>query len=403
MAFPRLNNTKARNFFLHSHGLGEIQTGKCTPEKLLSLIHQLGFVQVDSINTVARAHHMILHSRLPAYRVGDLDILLEKDHSLFEHWTHDASIIPTAFFPYWKLRFGRDGEMLRKRWKNWRRGEFEGRFDTILEQIRQHGPVSSSDVGKNETRKSGGWWDWHPSKTALEYLWRNGQLSVVKRVGFQKYYDLTERVFSKEQVSHTPEQTETIDWCCSAALDRLGYATAKELAAFWDIITLAEAKEWCAKAIKTQDIIEIEVENSDGSWRLAFARPDAIELAQSLPIPSQKVRILSPFDPLLRDRARAERLFGFHYRIEVFVPAAKRKYGYYVFPILQGNTLIGRIDCKAHRDCSTLKIKALWLENGVKPTKDRLGKLQSELGRIVGFSGCETIEYAENWLRNEPG
>jgi uncharacterized protein YcaQ len=111
------------------------------------------------------------------------------------------------------------------------------------------------------------------------------------------------------------------------------------------------------------------------------------------------VRILSPFDPALRDRNRAQRLFGFHYRIEVFVPAAKRQYGYYVFPILQGDRLIGHIDIKAHRYISTLKVTALWLESGIRPSKTRLANLHAALNRITGFAGCDTLTYADDWLK----
>lgn len=399
MPLPRLSNSHARRVFLDRHALCDITSGPCKPDTLLSLIQRLGFVQIDSINTVGRAHHMILRTRYPAYRDGDLDSLLEADHSLFEHWTHDAAIIPTAFYPHWKLRFLRDADMLRRRWKNWRRQGFEEKFETILAQITQSGPVSSKDVGKDETRKSGGWWDWHPSKTALEYLWRVGDLAVTKRVGFQKHYDLPARVVPEKFLNQSPNQEQTIDWCCAQALARLGFATPKELAAFWDTVTLQEAKKWCVEEQARSNLIEIEIENHDKTHRTAFARPDIFETAENTTAPPSRVRILSPFDPALRDRNRAERLFGFHYRIEVFVPAAKRQYGYYVFPILQGDRLIGRIDIKAHRNISTLKVTALWLESGIRPTKPRLASLHADLNRMANFSGCETLEYADDWLK----
>ena len=399
MTLPRLTNTHARRVFLDHHALCDITSGPCQPDTLLTLIRRLGFVQVDSINTVGRAHDMILRARYPAYRTGDMDHLLEVDHTLFEHWTHDAAIIPTAFYPHWKLRFLRDAQTLRKRWKNWRRAGFEEKFVSILAQIDQNGPVSSKDVGKDETRKSGGWWDWHPSKTALEYLWRSGDLAVTKRVGFQKYYDLQNRVVPDEFLSPLPEHHETIAWCCAQALERLGFATPKELSAFWDTVTLQEAKDWCAAQLAAGELVEIEVENHDNTYRASFARPDILDCAATAPPPPARVRILSPFDPALRDRNRAQRLFGFHYRIEVFVPAAKRQYGYYVFPILQCDRLIGRIDIKAHRDISTLKVTALWLESGVRPSKARLASLHADLNRMARFSGCDTVSYCDDWLK----
>jgi len=396
MVVSCLPNTDARRLFLHRHALSDIISGPCEPDKLLSLIHRLGFVQLDSINTVARAHHMILRTRYPAYRTDDLAPLLAQDQSIFEHWTHDAAVIPTDFYPHWHLRFQRDAALLRGRWKNWRREGFEEKFDTILAQITEDGPVCSSDVGQNETRKSGGWWDWHPSKTALEYLWRSGQLAVSKRRGFQKHYDLTSRVIPTAARTHTPTEQQTIDWCCAQALDRLGFATPKELASFWDTVTLAEAKQWCAAEKSGGNLVEIDIENHDKTHRLAFARPDIFEQAAAALPPPDRIRILSPFDPALRDRNRTQRLFGFHYRIEVFVPAAKRKYGYYVFPVLQGDRLIGRIDIKAHRDISTLKVTALWLESGVRPSKSRLAKLHAELNRITRFASLDLLITGSN-------
>lgn len=395
----RLPNRDARRLFLHRHSLSTIISGACKSESLLALITRLGFVQIDSINTVERAHHMILRARYPAYRAGDMDDLLEHSRALFEHWTHDAAIIPAAFHPHWKLRFQRDAALLQRRWPKWGRAGFEEKCAPVLAHIEASGPACSSDVGQNEKRKSGGWWEWHPSKTALEYLWRSGVTSVAKRVGFQKYYDLTERVIPADILSQTPNPQETIDWCCAQALDRLGFSTPKEIAAFWDTVNLSEAKTWCAGQLAKGNLIEVEIENHDKSTRLSYARPDVISDAQNAPSAPSRVRILSPFDPALRDRNRTERLFGFHYRIEVFVPAAKRKYGYYVFPILQGDRLIGRIDIKAHRDISTLKVTALWLESGIRPSKARLASLHSELDRITRFSGCKTLEYGEDWLK----
>ena len=186
MSVPVLDNSAARRLFLHRHGLAETPAGPGRGEDLQDLIQRLGFVQLDSINTVARAHDMILRARRPAYRPRNLKRLYENDRALFEHWTHDAAVIPKAFYPYWHLRFRRDDELLRRLWKNWRRDGFEERFAVVLDHVRDHGPVCSSDVGKGEKRGSGGWWDWHPSKTALEYLWRTGALTVVHRKGFPR-------------------------------------------------------------------------------------------------------------------------------------------------------------------------------------------------------------------------
>jgi len=400
-ALPRLDNRDARRLFLHRHALAEQPTGSSRGDDLLALIDRLGFVQVDSINTVERAHHMILFARRQSYRPKHLKPLLKRDRSLFEHWTHDASIIPTAFFPHWRLRFERSAKRLNESWHKWRDPGFVDKFDVVLERVRAGGPVTSSDVGEDEARSNGGWWDWHPSKTALEYLWRTGALSVCRRAGFFKVYDLTERVIPEQHRAYRPMPNETIDWTCNAALDRLGFATSGEIAAFWETVSPAEAKIWCDEALRRGELIEIEIALADGSRpRRTLARPDVFEQAVSAPEPPGRIRILSPFDPALRDRNRAQRLFGFHYRIEVFVPAAKRRYGYYVFPVLEGDRLIGRIDMK--REAGVLRVAAFWPEAKVALSKGRLARLETALDRIARFAGCDDVAYAKNWQRAAP-
>lgn len=401
MALQRLDNRAARALFLDRHGLAEQPSGPAHGADLLDLITRLGFVQLDSINTVARAHDLILFSRRPAYRPPDLKRLYERDRALFEHWTHDAAVIPMAFYPHWHLRFERDAEMLRARWRNWRRDGFEGKFAAVLDHIRDHGPVGSSDVGKDEEKSSGGWWDWHPSKTALEYLWRSGALTVIGREGFQKRYDLTERVIEEHLCPGAIDcdPANTIDWLCNAALDRLGFATTGELAAFWDSASPAETKVWAEGELSRGNLEQIEIQSADGSWRKVLARPDVSEQAISTPQAPGRIRVLSPFDPALRDRKRAERLFGFHYRIEVFVPEPKRVYGYYVFPLLEGDRLIGRIDMKAHRDCGELRVRAFWPERGLRWTETRTRKLEAELDRVRRLAGVERVVFAAGWIR----
>ena len=397
MTLPTLRNRAARHLFLDRHALAEAPSGPASGAALSALIERLGFVQLDSINTVERAHHMILWSRRPAYKPAALKRLLERDRALFEHWTHDAAVIPAAFLPHWRLRFARDAERMRTRWREWRGGDFEAKIDDVLAHIRDNGPCGSGDVGTDETRGKGGWWDWHPSKTALEYLWRSGQLAVTRREGFAKVYDLAERVYPD---CGDPDPAQTIDWACNAALDRLGFATSGEIAKFWDKVTPAEAKDWCATALARGEIIEIDVENADGTTRRHFARPDVMQTAADAPEPPARLRILSPFDPALRDRARAERLFGFHYRIEVFVPEAQRRFGYYVFPVLEGDSLIGRIDARARRAEGVLQVAGFWPEPGVRMGKARMARLEGALERMARFSGCERVGLDPGWLRD---
>lgn len=399
MTFQTLANPLARRLFLHRHALGNAPSGPGKGADLAGLIDQLGFVQIDSIRTVARAHDLILFSRRHNYRPPALKRLLEIDRTMFEHWTHDASILPVHLFPHWKHRFNRDTERLRDNWQRWFRDGYEAQFETVLRRIQDDGPVTCSDVGQGEARGKGGWWDWHPSKTALEWLWRTGVLSISGRENFQKIYDLTERVIPEPHRNPVPELAAHVDWACTSALDRLGFATAPELAAFWAAIPIAAARDWCAQALKSGRIVELDIETADCSLRRSFAWPDTMGKVADLSPAPPRIRILSPFDPALRDRARAERLFGFSYRIEVFVPEAKRQYGYYVFPVLEGERIIGRIDAKAFRAENTLRVRAFWPEPGVAMGKGRLARLADALHRLARFAECGQLDYDQDWLR----
>jgi uncharacterized protein len=215
--------------------------------------------------------------------------------------------------------------------------------------------------------------------------------------GFQKAYDLTERVIPEPVRARAPDLEETVDWAANAALDRLGFATPGELAAFWDLLTPQEAQGWAKEALGRGEVHEIVVEGADGRLRRSLARPGTSEEALSLPEPGDRLRLLSPFDPALRDRNRAERLFGFRYRIEIFVPAPKRTYGYYVFPVLEGTRLVARTEVVAQN--GTVTLRALWPEAGVRWGKGRTQRLRAELERVARLAGATRIDLVPDWLR----
>lgn len=390
-----IDNARARRIFIERQQLSAPPTRALSKAGLLQLIDDLGFVQVDSIATVERAHHMILFSRNQTYRREHLTALLEKDGELFEHWTHDASIIPARLFRYWKHRFRRREPILADRWRKWHGESFDSAFEETFRHISENGAIMSRDM-KMEDHKSGGWWNWHPNKTALEYYWHTGKLSIAGRVNFQKIYDLTERVIAAHH--HEPDfsHEDFIDWACRSAIEKLGFATSGELAAFWDIVTPEEARDW-VKAHR-DELVEVLIETADGSRpRASFAFSGFPQNLGDIPEPPARVRVLSPFDPLLRNRDRAVRLFDFFYRIEVFVPEPKRQYGYYVFPLLEGDRMIGRIDMKAERKTGVLDVKRLWLEKGVRASAGRLAKLDAELQRVGRFAGVDKVVYRHGW------
>jgi Uncharacterized protein conserved in bacteria len=388
-------NEQARKIFLERQGLSLPPSRSLDKPGLLRLIDKMGFVQIDSIATVERAHHMILFSRNQTYRREHLQHLLEKDGELFEHWTHDASVIPSAFFRYWKHRFRRREAVIGERWRKWQGEDFDSAFEETYRRIVEGGPIMAREM-KAQEHKSGGWWNWHPSKTALEYYWHTGKLAIAGRVNFQKIYDLTERVLPAHH--HEPEVShkEFVDWACRGALERLGFASSGEIAAFWDLVTPQEAKEWVTA--HRDELTEVVIESANGSRpRAAHALAGFPDDLGDIPEPPARVRVLSPFDPLLRDRNRAERLFDFSYRIEIFVPEPKRQYGYYVFPLLEGDRMIGRIDMKADRKAGTLDVRRLWLERGIRASRGRLEKLEAELLRVGRFAGAERPNFLPGW------
>ncbi|MDD7970925.1 winged helix-turn-helix domain-containing protein [Roseinatronobacter alkalisoli] len=397
MIRPFLNNQHARRLFLDRHLLLRPGSGPGKGKDLDGVLQGLGFVQVDSVNTLARAHDLILWSRRGQYRPQALERLVAASRTAFEHWTHDAAVIPMQFYPMWRLKFARDAAHMRARWPQWRRDGWQAELDTVLQHIADNGPACSLDVGGDEKKGTSGWWDWHPSKTALEFLWRSGQLAICHRRGFRKFYDLTERVIPAVHLNIRHDDHEVIDWAMSEALRRIGFGTHGELAAFFDIVTNSEAKSWCAAALARGHIIEADIGMADGSVRRSFTTEVALKSAAALPEPSSRVRLLSPFDPVLRDRARAERLFGFRYRIEIFVPEARRQYGYYVFPVLQGDRMIGRLDVK--RANNALVVRRFWPEAGVRMGKARIAGLLSELDRVQALAGAHTVQYGADWMQ----
>lgn len=391
----RLSNTDLRRLFLERHGLCEAPAGPLTRDRLDALVERLGFVQVDTISTLEQAHHHILFTRANGYRKPLLKHLLERRRSLFEHWTHDASIIPTRFYPYWKPRFRRAAARLEAN-RYWTE-RFSGRREAVLDEIRRRvaesGPVGSRDVTPDDTEQRGAWWGWTPSKAALEYLWHTGELAVTARRGFAKLYDLAERVIPGEHRAHHPTHEETVDWICREAIARLGVGTHFEIAAFFDAITPEEAKAWCASA-GPQTLRRVEIEHADGAAREVWARPDVLDLARTAPEPPARVRFLSPFDPMIRERDRTQRFFGFDYRFEAFVPAPKRVWGYYVLPMLERDRLIGRIELKAHRDRGELEVRGLWFEPGVRQARARSARIEAEVERWQAFTGLERVTWS---------
>ena len=384
---PVLTAAQGRKLLLGAQGLLD----DAPADSLEQRIRQLGFVQMDSINVVERAHHLILGSRVADYDPAGLDDLLDR-RRLFEHWTHDAAAIPVAWYPHWKVRFSRSRErILASPWWRERVGDqVDSLLDQVLERVRREGPLRSADFERAGAGQDSAWWGWKPHKAALEMLWHTGQLAVAERRSFHKVYDLAERVFPELHAAPSSEPEAHLEWACSGALERLGVATARELAEFWDALDAQDAVRWCDAALAAGRIQRVALEGQDGSpLRSAFAPADWQRRLDALPEAPERIRILCPFDPVIRDRARCLRLFGFDYRFEAFVPQERRQYGYYVLPLLEGDRLVGRMDAKLHRDRGLLEVKGLWWERGVRPGKVRLRRLAAALDELAGRLGAQ--------------
>lgn len=395
----RLTNKQARHVILHLQGMTMEPHLRLDDAALLDLIRQLGFVQLDSIQWVERAHHMILHARNQTYRPAQLKRLMEKNRQLFEHWTHDASIIPADFYPYWRHRFDRKRITMGEKFTKWQGPGYRDRCDQLEKRIRDHGPLMSKDLERDKSVKQE-MWQWHDGKAALEFLWHTGDLCVSARSnGFQKVYDVPENGVGNEHFDSRVSVDEFKDWACRSALERLGFGAAGDIARYWDLVTPAEAKIWVEDQLASNKILNVDIEGVRGEAdRQLVARNDLDEVLGTLsPLP-KRARALSPFDPVIRDRKRLQWLFGFEYRIEIYVPEEKRRWGYYVFPLLEGDKLIGRIDMRANRKEDQLQVKKLWLEGKGKLSSARKSRIDSELVRQARLGGVNDVVWLDGAL-----
>ena len=390
---PVVSAADARRLLLHAQGLLDDPAAQvpATPAGVARLIERMGFVQIDTISTVERAHHLILAPRLNGYRPAMLARVLERDRRLFEHWTHDASVIPLAWYPHWRPRFER------YRAGSWHRRQMgadaERTLADVLARVTREGPLASADFEHAGPRGDTAWWGWKPHKLALDYLWRTGVLHVAGRRNFQKVYDLTERVVPAHAARPAPTEAEHVDWACRSALERLGTATAREVAQFWAAVTIGQAKAWLGRAAAAGEVTPVLVESADGSApRQAYALAGFRSRVARLPEPPAGVRLLCPFDPVLRDRARAKRLFDFDFRFEGFVPAAKRLHGYYVMAVLDGDRFVAKADPKFDRASGTLRVQKVWWEPGVRVTRGRLRAFEAGVEKLAGWIGADAVD-----------
>ncbi len=366
------------------------------PEWAWGMIRRLGFVQVDSICAVERPQHQILFSRNPRYRQDDLDRLLVCERRLFENWTHDAAILPVDSFPYWRHYFERVKRFEpHPGYRRYFAPVTPQDIARVLRRVRKSGPTKPSDLGARKVEFNDDYFA-RPTlaRITMELLWRTGRLAVSHRAGRVKVYDLAERIIPAEQLTRKVSRRDYVAWACREALERLGVASPSQIARFFDAVSKAEADDWCNGELG-RTVRPVRVTNADGSTaNSCFALAKVLDVIDSFPAAPRGLRLLNPFDPLIHDRRRTLRVFGFDYAVEIWVPPDKRKYGYYVLPILEGERFTGRLDAKVDRKTERLNVLGLWWEAGVKSTPARRAALGRQLFTLARFCGASDVNFA---------
>jgi uncharacterized protein len=355
----------ARELLLAAQGLGTVPK-RATKDEVRETIRRMGVLQIDSISVVARSPYLVLWSRLGSYEPRWLDELLA-DGALFEYWSHAACFIPIEDYGLYRRLMIEGGEKTR----TWMRAHHE-EIKHVMERVNENGPVRAAEFARTDGR-GGGWWEWKPEKRALEHLFAAGELMISRRENFHRVYDLRERVLANAlpdwEDALAPNEQEVWRALALKAVRALGVAVAR-----WVPDYFRTPKKGVAGLLEElADEGELVCAGIEGLDEPAYVHPGNAEPAKKIlsnGLQSSVTTLLSPFDPIVWDRARASELFGFEYKIEVYTPAARRRYGYYSLPILHHGALVGRLDAKAHRKQGTFEVKAIHLEPGVPVSDD---------------------------------
>lgn len=387
--------TQARQLFIHQQRLtGPAPTP--TAANLLETVRALRCVQLDPLSVVARSHQLVLFSRVGPYALAELDQLLWRDRALFEYWAHCASIVLTEDYAlhHARMRSYPSGEgVWSQRARQWMKDNAAlKRF--ILNRIKKHGPQLSRQLEEEgvEPRAwvSSGWTSGRNVSRMLDFLWLSGQIMVAGRQGGQKAWDLAERVLPEWTPREKLPEQEITKRAIEHSLKALGVGTEKHIKYHFVRGRYPHSNEAIAGLIKEKRIREVEIAGWSGRW---FIHQDVEPLlaASSSILHAPRTTLLSPFDNLIADRARTEQMFGFDFRIEIYVPKPKRKYGYYVLPLLHGDELIGRLDPELNRETGVLTVNAVHAEPGGK--KHSGAVVAEAVHSLAQFLGAQEIRY----------
>ena len=382
----KLNAASARRIALAAQGFGiDRPDAAANLGHVKRTIDRLGLLQIDSVNVLTRAHYLPLFSRLGNYDSAHLDELAwgrKSRRGLFEFWAHEASLLPLASQPLLRWRMARAAAGNSKGKLQEFRREKAAYIEEVRREVQDRGPIAASELADGGPRR-GPWWGWNDGKLALEWLFFAGVLTTATRRGtFERVYDLTERVLPVNiQSLPTPSPDEAQRELLRLSSRALGVATEFDLRDYYRL-PVADTKARLAELVEAGDLVPVEVEG----WK----QPAFLDPAARQPRRIEARALLAPFDPLIWERDRTERIFGFFYRIEIYTPVAKRKHGYYVLPFLLGDRLVGRIDLKSDRLNSKLLVPAAHLESGVE-ARDVAAPMREELRLMADWLGLEGL------------
>jgi len=376
----------ARNLIIKSQFLNlknPFQKGK---EGTAQIIEKLGYIQIDTISVIERAHHHTIWTRNPDHSKDFLHELQAKDRRIFEYWGHAASFLPMKDFRYYlPMKQNYPGN------SSWNKKVYEKHkklFAPILKRIREEGPLSSLDFEHPEMKNKNAWWEWKPSKVVLEQLLFKGDLMVKERQNFRKVYDLTERVLPEAIDIRIPSENELGIFFVKRALSAYGIATEKEIIDHINAAGRKSIQKGIKLLLESNEIAKVEIENIKD--KINYILQNSLENLDDLP-ESNQLQILSPFDNFMIQRERIKTLFDFDYALECYVTPAKRKFGYFALPILWKDKFIGKMDAKADRKKKTLIIRKLALEPDFRNFEEMLPVFSEKIKSFAEFNKCEKI------------
>ena len=374
----------ARELLLAAQGLGSVPE-RATKDDVRGIIRRMGVLQIDSISVVARSPYLVLWSRLGSYEPRWLDELLAEG-ALFEYWSHAACFIPIEDYGLYRRLMIEGGEKTR----SWMQAHHE-EIEHVMERVSENGPVRAAEFARTDG-KAGGWWEWKPEKRALEHLFAAGELMISRRENFHRVYDLRERVLANAlpdwEDALAPNEQEVRRALALKTVRALGVALARWVPDYFR--TPKKGVSGLLEELADEgSLLRAWIEDEP-----AYLHPDNAGLAEEIlsgGLRSSVTTLLSPFDPVVWDRARTLELFGFEYKIEVYTPAARRRYGYYSLPILHSGSLVGRLDAKAHRKQGTFEVKSIHLEPDTPVNDDLVSRLAYALRDCAGWHGTPEV------------